>query len=260
MLVQQRYENTLCEITLNRPEKHNAFNSELIQQLSAILMQLKSRQDIKVVIIQANGKHFSAGADLQWMQASKDYNAQENYTDAMQLASMLEALYRLPQTTIASVHGKALGGALGIISCCDIAIAANDSAFCFSEVKLGLIPAVISPYILQAIGARQAQRYCLSAEWFNAERAKHLGLLHETVPATQLAEYTQQLVQQIKQNAPVALSTCKTFLREVASMPLDSNLITHTAKTIAALRCSEEAQEGIQAFFDKRQPQWITDV
>ncbi|MEX6504296.1 gamma-carboxygeranoyl-CoA hydratase [Pseudomonas zhanjiangensis] len=241
---------------LNRPEKNNAFNAEMIRELILALDLVKDDKDLRFLLLRGRGKHFSAGADLAWMQASAklDYNA--NLHDARELAELMYNLHRLPIPTLAVVQGAAFGGAVGLVSCCDMAIGAADSLFSLSEVRIGLAPAVISPFVVQAIGERAARRYALTAERFGGERARELGLLAECCPAAELEATAEQWIANLLQNSPQAMQASKDLLREVGSGVLTPALRRYTENAIARIRVSPEGQEGLNAFLTKRQPAW----
>lgn len=250
--------NAVAEISLNRPDKHNAFNAEIISALIEALETLRQDKSVRVLLLSAQGKNFSAGADLHWMSSMRQASEAVNKADAKRLAKLLQLLHDFPKPTIAKVQGAAFGGAIGLISCCDMAIATNDSRFCLSEVKLGLSPATVGPYVVAAIGARQARRYFLSAEVFNAETALDLGLIH--VLASDQTEQEQQINQWFKAllaNGPEALAASKELISQIENSALDSSdsqadLQDYSASLIARLRVSDEGQEGLNAFFDKR--------
>lgn len=248
--------NGVATVTLNRPEKHNAFDDQLISELTELFQEIANSPDIRVMILAANGKSFCAGADLNWMKRMASYNYDENLADANKLALMLHTLNTLPQATIARVQGAAYGGAVGLIACCDMAVATKMSQFCLSEVKLGLVPATISPYVIEAIGARAARRYFYTAELFSARRARRLGLISESVTEEELDDTLNALVKAVLANGPKAVATSKKLISEVANRPIDQNLIDMTSRTIAAIRVSEEGQEGLNAFLQKRRPNW----
>ncbi len=244
-------------LTMNRPELHNAFDDLLIADLHRELKRIDNDPQVRVVILAANGKSFSAGADLNWMRRMADYSRQENFTDALALADLLKTLNQLSKPTIALVQGAVYGGGVGLVACCDIAIATPQAKFCLSEVKLGLIPAVISPYVVEAIGSRAARRYVLTAEVFDAVAADQLGLVHEVVEAGGLEERGAELSALILKNGPMALAAGKELVSAVARGPLDQAMVTDTAERIADIRASEEGKEGLNAFLEKRQPSWI---
>ncbi|MFC5695132.1 gamma-carboxygeranoyl-CoA hydratase [Pseudomonas sp. GCM10022186] len=246
----------VATLWLNRPEKNNAFNAGMIRELILALDAVKAAADVRFLILRGRGWHFSAGADLAWMQESAqlDYNA--NLDDARELAELMYNLYHLKVPTLAVVQGAAFGGALGLISCCDIAIGAVDAQFSLSEVRIGLAPAVISPFVVQAIGERAARRYALTAERFSGERARELGLLAECYPAEELDEALNDWTANLLQNSPQAMSATKDLLREVGSGALSPNLRRYTESAIARIRVSPEGQEGLRAFLEKRKPSW----
>ncbi len=246
-------------LRLNNPEQHNAFDDRLIAGLTAELIRLREDHRVRLVVLAANGKSFSAGADLNWMRRVGDYTLDENVQDALGLAELMRTLNELPKPTIALVHGAAYGGGVGLVAACDIAIGSERASFCLSEVKLGLIPAVISPYVLAAIGERAARRYFLTAERFTAEEALRIGLLHQLVPAEQLEQTCADLCRQLLQNGPHALDEAKELIREVVNRPIDENLIEMTAERIAAIRATDEGREGLNAFLQKRKPYWTKD-
>ena len=244
-------------LTLNRPELHNAFDDLLIAELTASLKQLAADPQVRLVILAAAGKSFSAGADLGWMQRMADYSYAENLSDASALAELMRTLNELPKPTIALVQGAAFGGGVGLAAACDLVLATPTALFCLSEVKLGLIPAVISPYVVAAIGGRAARRYAISAERFDAERARQLGLVHEIVPADQLAAEADRLSRLLLQNGPDAMAAAKLLIAEVAQSPLSAELIAMTAERISVTRASAEGREGLNAFLEKRPPDWV---
>lgn len=250
-------ERGVATITLNRPEKHNAFDDGLIAQLTHLFQQAGNDTAIRAVVLAANGKSFCAGADVAWMQRMANYSYDENLRDANALATMLHTLNTLPKPTIARVQGAAYGGAVGLIACCDMAIGSKMSKFCLSEVKLGLVPATISPYVIEAIGARLARRYFLSAEVFSSRRARRIGLLSESVTEEELDSTIDDIVSHILKNGPVAVAAAKQLISDVAQRPIDRELIAQTSACIAAIRTSDEGQEGLQSFLNKRKPNWL---
>ncbi len=238
-------------ITLNRVNKHNAFDDTLLAELQVILDDAQNNSQITVIVLKANGQHFSAGADLAWMQRMAQFSEEENVADACVLARVMYTLYQSQKPTIAMVQGAAMGGGAGLVAACDLVIAASTARFCFSEVKLGLIPAVISPYVIKAIGARTAAGLFISAETFDAERALALQLVHHCVPEEELLSFTLHYAQQIAQWPPGAVCAAKSLVRQVASMPINDELQQLTATLIAKQRGSEDAQRGLQAFLNK---------
>lgn len=241
---------------LSRPEKNNAFDSTMIHELISALEQVKNDKRLRFLLIRARGKHFSAGADLTWMQQAAELDLHANLSDAQVLADLMYNLYALQIPTVAVVQGAAFGGAIGLVSCCDIAIGSEDALFCLSEVRIGLAPAVISPFVVQAIGARAARRYALTAERFSGVQARQAGLLAECYPLIELDAQVDALVANLLLNSPQAMCASKALLHEVGSGELSPDLRRHTEQTIAHLRVSAEGQEGLRAFLDKRQPAW----
>ncbi len=247
-------------VTLNRPDVHNAFNADLIEQLDEIFEDLRGADGVRVVQIRGAGKSFSAGADLNWMKKAGEYTKDDNEEDSVFFSSMLHKLYDLPQLTIAAVQGPAVGGGLGLVSACDVAIATEKAWFCLSEVKLGLIPAVISPYVVEAIGPRAARRYFLTAERFDAAKGKELGLLHEVVAdEAAMNALVDELCDAAFITAPGAVHAAKELIRAVQDQPINNHIIHDTAKRIAAARMGDEGKEGVRAFLEKRKPQWVAD-
>lgn len=247
----------LAVVRLNRPEVHNAFNPEVIDALSEVFEDLRTADGVRCVLLEGEGPSFSAGADLAWMRAAADYTEAENRTDAAALAAMLAHLRALPQPTIALVHGPAVAGGCGIVAACDVAIAVRTAFFGLSEVRLGLIPAVISPYVIEAIGARAARRFFLTGERFDAAEALRLGLVHAVVEDRQaLAETAERIVGAVFQGAPGAISAAKQLIDDVAGAPIDAALRAETARRIAHQRATPEAKEGTTAFLEKRRPDW----
>lgn len=242
---------------LNRPDKHNAFNAQMIRELILALDQIAADKSLRFLILRGRGKHFSSGADLDWMQAAAqlDYNA--NLADARELAELMYNLHGLKLPTLAVLHGAVFGGAVGLASCCDIAIGTEDAQFSLSEVRIGLAPAVISPFVVQAIGERASRRYALSAERFDGQRARELELLAECYPAAELQSRLEQWIARLLRNSPQAMRACKELLREVGTGALTPALRRYSENAIARLRVSAEGQEGLNAFLEKRQPNWL---
>ncbi len=249
-------EQGVAKVTLNRPDKHNAFDDTIIADLRQTFDDLANREEVRVVVLASTGKNFSAGADLAWMQRMAGYDYGHNMKDAEGLAGMLRALFELPQPTIARVQGAAFGGAVGLVSCCDMAVAAEGASFALSEVKIGLVPATISPYVIRAIGERAARRYFVTGERFKADEALRIGLLSEVVAEELLDERIDKLVTAILGNGPEAVRAAKDLITSVAGQPLSDDLIEDTCARIAHIRVSEEGQEGLAAFLDKRAPAW----
>ncbi|TVP91932.1 MAG: gamma-carboxygeranoyl-CoA hydratase [Pseudomonadaceae bacterium] len=246
----------IATLWLNRPEKNNAFNATMISELLQALDAVKEHKAVRFMLLRGHGKHFSAGADLEWMRAAAqlDYNA--NLQDARELAEVMANLYQMPIPTLAVVQGAAYGGALGLISCCDMAIGSVESQFCLSEVRIGLTPAVISPFVVKAMGERQARRYALTAEPFSGEQATAMGLLHAAYPAAELGQAVDNWSARLLSNSPAAMRATKGLLQEVKHGELTPALRRYTEAAIARIRVSPEGQEGLNAFLDKREPGW----
>ena len=248
----------VATLSLNRPTQHNAFDDVLIQALTAHLHDLNQDTSVRVVILAATGESFSAGANLHWMRKMADYTSEQNVEDAMRLGELLFTLHTLSKPTIARVQGAAFGGGVGLVAACDMAVGLRHAQFCLSEVRLGLIPAIISPYVITAIGARAARRYFLTAERFNAADALQLGLLHhvaEDLPT--LDEHINHWLTQLLNNSPTALGEAKNLIHAVAHQPLTPELVQETARRIARVRASEQGKEGIAAFLQKRAAAWV---
>lgn len=249
-------QNHVHILTLNRVNKHNAFDDNLLTDLQLLLDKAIADPSIRVIVLKANGKHFSAGADLAWMQRMAAFSEAENLADAKVLARVMYTLNQSPKPTIAIVQGAAYGGGAGLVAACDIALAAHTAQFCFSEVKLGLIPAVISPYVVKAIGEKAATWLFMSAELFDAKRAFELQLVQHCVPEDELLAYGLHYAQQIAQLAPGAVRAAKALVRKVAHQPITEELQHITADLIAKQRVSAEGQQGLQAFLNKEKPTW----
>jgi len=247
----------VAQVRLNNPDKHNAFDDQMIGQLTEAFIAIADNSNVRAMVLGSEGKSFSAGADLEWMKRMASYSYDENLRDASALALMLKTLNEIPQPTIARVQGAAFGGAVGLVSCCDMAVAASAASFSLSEVKIGLVPATISPYVIAAIGQRAARRYFVTAERFDAHRALQLGLVNEVVDAEQLDQEIDRLINTLLANGPEAVTGAKQLVFDVAGKPIDQQLIDATCETIAAIRVSEQGQEGLQAFLERRKPQWI---
>ena len=249
-------ENGVATITLNRPEKHNAFDDNVIANITDLLDRAKNDSDVRALVLRSNGKTFCAGADLNWMQRMVNYSEAENQADAMKLATMLNNLYQFPKPTIARVQGAAFGGAVGLIACCDIAVASKLSKFCLSEAKIGLIPATISPFVIQAMGERTARRYAMTSEVFSSRRARRLGLIQESVNEEELDETVSHFVSSLLKNGPEAVSQTKALFHDMKGQSINHDLLTDTSQRIAKVRVSAEGQEGLNAFLGKRAPSW----
>ena len=244
-------------VTLNRPEVRNAFNDEVITELTAVLLELGKRPEVRCIVLAANGPAFCAGADLNWMKRVAGYTREQNLEDAGGLARMLEVLYRCTKPTIAKVQGDTYAGGMGLVSACDIAVAADTVNFCLSEVKLGLIPATISPYVIRAMGARAAHRWFLTAERFPAAEAHRIGFVHEVVPAGELDGKVSEIAHALVTAGPMAVKACKQLVQDVAGHDITSGLVRRTVEAIADIRASDEGREGVRSFLEKRKPDWL---
>jgi methylglutaconyl-CoA hydratase len=251
------FERGVETVTLNRPEVRNAFDDEVIAELTAVFLELGKRDEVRCIVLGGNGPAFCAGADLNWMQRMAGYTREENVEDASRLARLLEVIYRCPQPTIARVHGDTYAGGLGLVAACDMAVAAEGAQFCLSEVRLGLIPATISPYVIRAIGPRAAHRWFLTAERFDAAEALRMGLVHESVAADALDGRVAAIAQSLVNAGPEAVKACKKLLHDVAGHEISAGLVRRTVEGIADIRASEEGREGIQSFLGKRKPDWL---
>jgi len=247
----------VARVTMNRPEKHNAFDDSVIAELREAFDDIAARDEVRVVVLASQGKNFSAGADLGWMKRMAEYDYAHNHHDAQLLAGMLKALHDLPQPTIARVQGAAFGGAVGLVSCCDMAVAGESASFCLSEVKIGLIQATISPYVITAMGERAARRYFTTAERFRAAEGLRLGLVSEVVGEDDLDAAVDTLVDALLQNGPQAVRAAKQLVVDVAGREITADLIEDTCERIAQIRISDEGQEGLGAFLNKRKPNWL---
>jgi methylglutaconyl-CoA hydratase len=255
-LILQTDARGVASLILNRPEKHNAFDDVLITDLLQFLDNIEHDKSIRVLVLRAQGKSFSAGADLDWMRRMADYDFEQNLADARQLARLMYRLNRLNKPVIALVQGASFGGGVGLIACCDIAIASTDAIFSLSEVRLGLIPSVISPYVIAAIGSRAARRYFLSGERFDAACALQLGLIHQVVGPETLEASLGQCIDALLISGPGAQAAAKKLIEQVQGRAIDESLVEETARRIAEVRASDEAREGLSAFLEKRKPDW----
>ena len=250
-------QNNIATIWMNRPDRHNAFDEILIAELTAVCQALEADDAVRVVVLAGRGRSFSAGADLSWMQRAAGYTVEQNFADARQLAVMLRTLAELRKPTVARIHGAALGGGLGLAAACDLCVASTAASFATSEVRFGLIPATIGPYVLRAIGARQASRYFLTAERITARRAWELGLVHELTEPDALDAKVQDIVNALLAGGPHSQAAAKDLIRAIAGRPVDDALVEDTARRIAHIRATPEAQEGLSAFLEKRPPNWM---
>ncbi len=244
-------------ITLCRPDVRNAFNDEVIAELKTAFTEAGLAADVRCVVLAAEGPAFCAGADLNWMRRMADFTRDENLADAGQLAAMLRAIYECPKPTIARVQGDVFAGGVGLVAACDMAVSVDTGTYCLSEVKLGLIPATISPYVIRAMGARASHRYFLTAERFSAAEAHRIGLVHEVVAADALDAKVAELTRALVSASPNAVRACKRLVQDVAEREIDDALVAHTVAGIADIRSSAEGKEGVQSFLQKRKPNWL---
>jgi methylglutaconyl-CoA hydratase len=247
----------VATVTLNRPEVRNAFNDEVIAELTAAFTQLGQDSQVRAIVLAAEGPAFCAGADLNWMRRMADYTHAENLADAAQLAEMLRVIYTCPKPTVARIQGDVYAGGMGLVAACDMAVSVDTANYCLSEVTLGLYPATISPYVIRAMGARAAHRYFLTAERFDAAEALRIGFVHAVVTADQLDDNVAELTKALVSASPNAVRECKTLLHDVAGKDIDADLIAHTVQGIASIRASSEGKEGVQSFLQKRKPNWL---
>ena len=249
----------VATVILSRPDVRNAFNDEVIAELSQAFIQLGDDPQVRAIVLMAEGPAFCAGADLNWMRRMADYSREENEQDAEKLAFMLRTIYECPKPTIARVQGDVYAGGMGLVACCDMAVSVDTANYCLSEVKLGLIPATIGPYVIRAMGPRASHRYFLTAERFSAQQAQRIGFVHEVVPADQLDATVSTWVQALLAASPNAIKECKKLVQYVADRDITRLLIDHTVKAIADIRASDEGKEGVQSFLTKRKPAWMVN-
>jgi len=247
----------VAKVTLNRPEVRNAFNDDVIAELMAAFTELGQDSQVRVIVLAAEGPAFCAGANLNWMRRMADYTHTENLADAAQLAEMLRVIYTCPKPTVARIQGDVYAGGMGLVAACDMAVSVDTANYCLSEVKLGLYPATISPYVIRAMGARAAHRYFLTAERFDAAEALRIGFVHAVATAEQLDDKVAELTKALVNASPNAVRECKTLLHDVAGKDIDADLIAHTVEGIASIRASSEGKEGVQSFLNKRKPNWL---
>ena len=252
-----REEGAVATLTLNRPDVRNAFNDDMIAEVTRAFVALGGRDSVRCIVLAAEGKAFCAGADLNWMRRMADYTRAENLADAAALAEMLRVMYECPKPTIARIQGDVYAGGMGLVAACDMAVSVDTANYCLSEVKLGLYPATISPYVIRAMGARAAHRYFLTAERFDAVEAHRLGFVHAVVSAEQLDATVNELTQALVSASPQAVQKCKTLLHDVVGQDIDATLIAQTVEGIASIRASAEGREGVQSFLQKRKPDWL---
>jgi methylglutaconyl-CoA hydratase len=249
-------ENGVATITLNRPEVHNAFNEVVIAELTNAFVKAGGDDAVRVVVLRGNGKSFSAGGDLNWMRRMADYTREENIADAGKLGTLLKTINTCPKPTIALVQGNAFGGGVGLTACCDIALAEESAQFCLSEVRIGIIPSIILPYVITAIGERQARRYCLTAERFEGKTAARIGLAHEAVPVGGLDVAADKIIAALKDGGPAAQKRGKKLILDIARRMIDEDVIRLTVEQIAEARASDEGRDGLSAFLNKTEPSW----
>ena len=254
--IQYKTENGVATVAMNRPDVHNAFNEEVIRQMTEAFESACADAGVRAVVLRGNGKSFSAGGDLNWMKRSAAYSFEENVADAMGLGTLLKTINTCPKPTIALVQGNAFGGGVGLTACCDIAIAEEGTRFCLSEVRIGLIPSIIAPYVIAAIGEGQARRYFLTAERFDASVAQSLGLVHETCPQGGLDAAKDKILAALADGAPSAQARGKKVILEISKKQIDDAVIKFTAEQIAEARASDEGREGLSAFLGKSEPNW----
>lgn len=247
----------VATITLQRPEVRNAFSDEVIAEITAAFQAMASSAEVRAVVLAATGPAFCAGADLNWMRRMADYTRDENLADAGALAEMLRVIYECPKPTIARIQGDVYAGGMGLVAACDMAVSVDTANFCLSEVKLGLIPATISPYVIRAMGARAAHRYFLTAERFDAKEAHRIGFVHEVVSAEQLDAKVADITNALVSASPNAVRSCKNLVQDVAGQGIEAPLIARTVEGIADIRASREGREGVQSFLQKRKPFWL---
>ena len=247
----------VATVTLNRPDVRNAFNDEVIAEVTDVFIALAGRDDVRCIVLAANGSAFCAGADLKWMRSMADYTHEQNLVDAGRLAMMMRTVYECPKPTIARIQGDVYAGGTGLVAACDIAITVDSANFCLSEVKLGLVPSTISPYVIRAMGARAAHRYFLTAERFTAAQALRIGFVHEVVASGALDAKVAELANALVNAGPVAVKLCKKLIQDVAGQDITPELVNLTIASIADVRVSPEGREGLQSFLQKRKPNWL---
>jgi len=250
-----KIENQIARIFLNRPEVHNAFNDIMILELSDVFKRISEDERVRIVVLTGNGQSFCAGADLNWMKRVINFSYEENLKESLQLAELFYLMYTLPQPTIARVNGASIGGGAGLVAVCDIVIASEKAKFSLSEVKLGLVPACISPYVLRRVGERVARELFLTGERIDAQKALQFGMANQVVTEEKLDESVNERIKQLLSSGPKALAMCKDLLQKVPGMKPEE-FKRYTAEVIAKMRVSEEGQEGMNAFLEKRKPKW----
>ena len=248
----------VATVTLTQPEIRNAFSDEVIQEITEAFRVAGERPDVRAIVLAAEGTAFCAGANLNWMRRMADYDRAENLQDAGALAEMLRTIYHCPKPTIARVQGDVYAGGMGLVAACDMAVAAENAGFCLSEVKIGLVPGTIAPYVLRAMGARAGHRYFLTGERFDAAEALRIGFVHQVVGIDQLDDAVDGLLKALLAAGPDAVRSCKKLVLDVAEREINAQLIASTVEVIADIRASDEGKEGVQAFLSKRKPSWLS--
>ena len=247
----------VATVTLNRPDVRNAFNDEVIVEMTTAFNALGASADVRCIVLAASGTAFCAGADLNWMRSMADYSREQNLADAGRLAAMMHAVYACPKPTIARIQGDVYAGGTGLVAACDIAVSSETANYCLSETRLGLVPSTISPYVIRAMGARAAHRYFLTAERFTAAEAWRIGFVHEVVTATELDNKVAEVAQALVNAGPEAVKLCKKLVQDVAGHDITPALVQMTVESIADVRVSPEGREGLQSFLQKRKPNWL---
>jgi methylglutaconyl-CoA hydratase len=247
----------VARVYLNRPDVRNAFNQQVIAELTATFTQLANEPDLRAIVLSGHGKAFCAGADLSWMRSMADFTWEQNRADAQALADMLWAIYQCPVPIVGRLQGDCYAGGVGLAAVCDVVVAADSMNFCLSEARLGLLPATISPYVIRAMGEQAARRYFITAERFTASQGQAMGLVHELCSADALDAKVEEIVAALVANGPLATRACKALVQDVAGLQITDDLRGETARRIADIRVSSEGKEGIQSFLQKRSPTWL---
>lgn len=247
----------VATVSLNRPDIHNAFNETMISEVLHCFLDLNEQENIRIIILRGNGRSFCAGADLNWMRDVAQYSYEQNLKESLQLSDCFFSIYSCKKTTIAVVHGAAIGGANGLLSACDLAYCEDDTTFSLSEVKIGIVPACISPYVIKRVGEYNARELMLTGKRFKGKEAEKAGLVNRSLPATELFQYVDSVKEQLLTSGPAAMEQCKRLIHEVTNNLSLKEALTYTARMIAEIRASVEGQEGMAAFLEKRKPNWI---
>ncbi len=250
-------EDGVLTIRLNRPEKHNAFNETMLQELTDVFTGIKHMDDVVCIILRGNGKSFCAGVDLNWMKDVAGNSFEKNYQESLYLAECFYTIYSCPKPTVAIAHGSVLGGANGLLSACDMAYCSDDAVFSLSEVKIGIVPACISPYVIKRVGEYGSRELMLTGRRISGKEAEKYGLVNRSLPASELDAFVQSVIEQLKSSGPAAMSHCKRLIDQVSNSLTLKEAIDFTARMIAEIRASEEGQEGMNAFLEKRKPRWV---